>query len=179
MRQIRIFFDALAALCGLCLLTLLALVAPAAAGLRPAVVLTGSMEPAYPVGGVLYYRPVQQEEIAVRDVLVFRAADGTLISHRVERINADGTYTVRGDRLPQADPTPIAFSSVEGRACALCLPYAGYFLRFILQDWVLSVMLFVLALKAILLLCERRGRHGCDNISALRDPVASERMGKP
>ena len=53
-------------------------------GLTPYMVTSGSMEPEYPVGSLIYVKEVPPEQIDVGDVITFRLTDGqTVATHQV------------------------------------------------------------------------------------------------
>lgn len=58
-------------------------------GWIPLAVLSGSMEPQYPVGSLIFVRPVAAEDVKLGDPITFYMADGrTLATHRGMRITA-------------------------------------------------------------------------------------------
>lgn len=113
----------------LCLAVLLSvgLVVPLAMGWTPYVVLSGSMEPVYPVGSLLYVRPVTAETIEQGDVITYRLQGGdTVVTHRVVEINAEeGTFITKGDANDTEDMVPVASSALAGEP-VFHLPYVGY-----------------------------------------------------
>jgi len=50
----------------------LAIAAPILFGYRPVAVLSGSMEPAYPVGSIIYYKAADFNEINAGDAVTFK-----------------------------------------------------------------------------------------------------------
>ena len=58
-----------------CVALALALVAPRLLGYTPFAVLSGSMEPAYPVGSLIYVQPVEASSLRVGDAVTFVAND--------------------------------------------------------------------------------------------------------
>ncbi|MGH9062098.1 MAG: signal peptidase I, partial [Acidimicrobiales bacterium] len=91
-------------------------VAPALAGWHSTVVLTGSMRPLVQPGDVLVYQPVRAAQLRVGQIALVRnpAHPGSLLSHRVAAVNADGTITTKGDANHQADSTPVPAGDVIG-----------------------------------------------------------------
>jgi signal peptidase I, archaeal type len=99
---------------------------PMVAGYRPVVVLSGSMEPAYPIGSVIYYKASGYEDINVGDAITFRIGGGALATHRV--IEKDDTlqeFKTKGDNNPTEDVNPIAYTEVVGKTAKIAIPYAG------------------------------------------------------
>ena len=72
------------------------LVGVRAVGLTPYTVLSGSMEPTYHVGSLIYVRAIDAQDIEVGTPLTFRATGGAMVAtHRVnELVTIDGETTV-------------------------------------------------------------------------------------
>jgi signal peptidase I len=99
--------------------TLLALaIAPAALGCKAVVVVSGSMQPHVWVGDVLVTRPLGHQLPRRGQVLLVDdpAHPGRLVSHRLVRINPDGTLMLKGDANLAPDSTPVPPSAVHGVA---------------------------------------------------------------
>ena len=94
----------------LCIAGYLLIAAPMLAGYRPVVVLSGSMEPAFPVGSVIYYKAASFEQIQEGDPITFHAGeDGSLVTHRVvEKQELSRDFITRGDANETADPNPVS-----------------------------------------------------------------------
>lgn len=58
-------------------------------GLTPYAVLSGSMEPEYPTGSLIYVRDVDPADVAVGDAITFELESGTLVTHEVYEIDSD------------------------------------------------------------------------------------------
>lgn len=126
----------------------LLLAAPMVFSYRPVVVLSGSMEPVYPVGSVIYYKSATFDEIQVDDVITFSIGDGALATHRViEKHEADRSFSTKGDNNPSADSNPVEYSRVEGKATKFAIPYAGYFTNTMRQPQVIGILGGILLLS--------------------------------
>src|SRR6478609_8803097 len=101
-------------------------VAPTVLGWHATVVVTGSMEPRLHVGDVVVSRPVAVNSVRVGQVALVDDPDhrGRLRLHRVNRINSDGTLTLKGDANRSADSSKVARSAVRGVG-ALRVPDIG------------------------------------------------------
>ncbi len=94
-------------------------------GIQPMVVLSGSMEPTYHVGSLLYVKE-DTSNIKVGDAITFYVDDDTLVTHRVVEIDKQTqTYTTKGDANQVADVNAISYSSVLGKPI-FDIPYLGY-----------------------------------------------------
>lgn len=107
-------------------------------GLKTFVVTSGSMEPLYPVGSLIYVRKVKLEEINVNDAITFYMPDGKIIAtHQVYDIDKDNQeFKTQGINNKDDngniihDGEPVKFSSVIGKPI-LCIKYLGYINRLI------------------------------------------------
>lgn len=100
---------------------------PQIMGYKVYTVLSSSMEPTYKVGGVIYMKPVNPEQIKVDDSITFNAVGfNTVITHRVIQINEqDRTFVTKGDNNSAIDVEPVPFEYVEGRV-DYYLPIIGF-----------------------------------------------------
>ena len=90
-------------------------------------VVSGSMEPAIPVGSAIFLERAMSEEIAVGDVIAFYRGEA-VITHRVtENHTVTGEFITKGDANQEEDMTPAAYESLIGRV-ALSVPSIGYIL---------------------------------------------------
>jgi signal peptidase len=96
-------------------------------GYTPMAVLSGSMEPAYHVGGLVFIDTnVTAEEIAVGDSVTFTLSADTVVTHRVTAIDAAArAFLTKGDANDSPDLAPVPFEALVGRA-AFHIPGAGY-----------------------------------------------------
>ena len=113
-------------------MVVLALLAPHF-GWRADTVLSGSMEPALPVGCVQVTKPVDPEDIKVGDIITFRSpTTGQLMSHRVAAVQVDESYQFRtkGDANEDVDPYLIPSQNVVGRVC-FKVAHVGYVVEYL------------------------------------------------
>jgi signal peptidase len=108
---------------------------PRLLGWTPQIVLSGSMEPALPVGSVVFTVPVDPESVRTGDVITFRNPDrpGTLVSHRVvgvERGPAGLAIKTKGDANPSEDQWAVGADDIVGRV-RWHVPYLGYVTDFV------------------------------------------------
>lgn len=119
------------------LLILLAALAIAFAGVRlvgltPYAVLSGSMEPVYPVGSLIYVQDVDPATIEVGDAVTFANGAGQVSTHQAyevdlasELIRTQGINNKSADGTLLHDAEPVPFSRVIGVPVA-CIPLLGY-----------------------------------------------------
>lgn len=127
---------------------------PMAFGIGTAVVQSGSMEPAYYKGDLLFVK--EKESYAVGDVVVYQT-EGILVVHRITEINAN-TVITKGDANNTYDE---AFDSenIKGYVAA-SIPKFGYLIDFLKKP---VVLILIIAFALILL-----------GVSFKREPQVSE-----
>lgn len=135
MKVLRGFLKVLSCAVYLMVVLALGLVAPILFGYQPAVVLSGSMEPDYPVGSVTYYQYAEFDEIAVGDVITFTLGTDSLATHRVVEIDQTAqTFVTKGDSNDSNDQNAVAYSEVQGKTVSVVIPWVGYFVVYA-QSW--------------------------------------------
>lgn len=98
--------------------------APKLFHIEPMVVVSGSMEPSYMKGSLLYVKE-DTGGVQTGDAITFYR-NGELVTHRVVEINADEkTYTTKGDANQVNDVEPVAWSDVVG-VPVFDIPVLGY-----------------------------------------------------
>jgi signal peptidase len=115
------------------LLVLSIFVVPRLFGWELQVVLSGSMEPTYPVGSLNLVEPVQASEVEVGMPMAFWAPSDAkvMVTHRVVEIveQQDGLYfRTQGDANEDPDSNLVPADNVVGRV-RWHIPYLGYVVR--------------------------------------------------
>ena len=101
------------------------------AGLVPYAVLSGSMEPEYPVGSLLYVKNVDTNKLKVGDDITFMLDEDTLATHRIVEVIPDGEdasvvrFKTKGIANEYADGGLVHSKNVVGKP-VFCIPYLGY-----------------------------------------------------
>lgn len=120
----------------LCAVLVATVVYPKVRGYVPLTILSGSMEPTYPVGSQVFVDPVEsaaeaKEQVAVGSVITFmpRPDDSTLVTHRVISVAYDTegspVYTTQGDANNTQDETRIGPEQLRG-VVRYHVPWVGY-----------------------------------------------------
>ena len=102
-------------------------------GMQGYTVLSGSMEPEFPTGSVIYVKKVNPDVLQAGDVITFRISGGTVVTHRITEVIGDnGTrrFRTKGDANEIADGSPVNAENVIGTP-AFSVPYLGYALTYI------------------------------------------------
>lgn len=103
------------------------LVLPRVFGIQPLVVLSGSMEPTYHVGSLIYVADVKPEKLEVGDAVTYEMSDDkTMVTHRVIEIDSTNQciYT-KGDANNVADGSAIFYEDIVGKPL-FSIPLMGY-----------------------------------------------------
>ena len=88
-----------------------------AVGWEPMVVTTGSMQPAINTGDIVLSAPPEDgARLDVGTVITFEdpVRPGELITHRIDTVNPDDTYTTRGDANSSADSYEVTTDELTG-----------------------------------------------------------------
>ena len=123
------FFPALCSTLGTLMLTAVILSAlplalPRLLGYNAYSVVSGSMEPALPVGSVVYVESAGVSQIRAGDIIAFDD-EGTVVTHRViESRPQEGAFITKGDANPSFDIKPTPYWKLIGRV-KLCVPLLG------------------------------------------------------
>ena len=105
------------------------LVGVRAVGLQPLTVQSGSMEPRYPVGSLIYVKQVDAGTLQPGDVITFRLDADTLATHRIVAVTEDG-FRTKGDANAAEDGGMVRRSDVMGTP-VFTIPGLGYLASFL------------------------------------------------
>jgi signal peptidase len=123
-------------------------------GIKLFAVTSGSMAPAYPVGALLYVRPVHPGEVRVGDAITFFLDNGSAVAtHRVIAVDTQGRYfKTKGDANEAPDGMPVDFERLIG-VPILSIPLLGYFSSYVTSPpglYIAVIAAFVILLLAFL-----------------------------
>lgn len=121
-------------------------------------VISGSMEPEYPVGALIYVKEVDPAEVKVGDVITFVLSNDMPATHRVIAIDAENQhFYTRGDANFNIDETtgekiytedpPVHFNNLIGKPI-FKIPFLGYVAYYVQHP---PGMYIALAVGAIIL----------------------------
>ncbi len=120
----------------LALALVLLLVAPRVFGVHVFTVLSGSMEPAYPVGSMIYVKSVDPFQLKDGDVISFLLDENTIATHRITGIVPDEEdesvirFRTKGDANDAEDGSLVHCRNVVGTPI-FTIPKLGYFADYI------------------------------------------------
>lgn len=104
-------------------------------GMQLYIVQSGSMEPEYQTGSLIYVKEKDVDELVEGDVITFHLSQDIIATHRiVEVIKEDGNvnYRTKGDANDTVDGSLVNEKDVIGTPVAT-IPYLGYFVNYIQQ----------------------------------------------
>ena len=142
------FFPALCNIIGTLILiaviaTSLPLTVPRLLGFEIYSVVSGSMEPALPMGSIVYVEHVEPETVEPDDIIAYNV-DGSIITHRVvENHFVEGEYVTKGDANEKEDFNNVHYRDLIGRV-KYHFPVIGHYLMLYSQQ-VTKVYLLALA----------------------------------
>ena len=122
-------------------LSLMAVVPMVVPGLTSASITSGSMMPLIRIGDVVVASDHGGAPIALETIVVYEdPRKGDLVTHRVVEVNADGSYTTKGDMNGTVDRDPIPAENIRGEARWI-IPYVGQPRVWVAQgNWVMVGM---------------------------------------
>lgn len=96
-------------------------------GFRVFNVISGSMEPTYSVGDLLYVKPVEPDDVRVGDPITFVLNENLVVAtHRVVDIDEENQFFItKGDANANADASPVHFNNLIG-VPKFHIPLLGY-----------------------------------------------------
>ena len=102
------------------------------AGFKAFTVMSGSMEPDYPVGSMIYVKPTDYRNLKVGDVISYVANnEKTIVTHRIVDIETDKAdssvlrFITQGDANTSPDAKPVHYKNVLGTPIVV-IPHLGY-----------------------------------------------------
>lgn len=162
---------------GIAVLLAVALVGVRLVGFQVFSVLSGSMEPTYHVGSLIYVKDVDYQELQPGDVITFMMDEDTVATHRIVEVVPDENepetlrYRTKGDANEAEDGKLVHYKNVIGSP-VFTIPKLGYFADYIQKPPGTYVAISVGAVLLLLVFLpdlfssdekdkeEKKGRHG-------------------
>ena len=141
-------------LVGIVVLLAVALVGVRLVGLRPFAVLSGSMEPEYHVGSLIYVKRVDYKTLQVGDDITYMLDEDTVVTHRIIEVLVDEEdpdtlrYFTQGIANDIPDSVSVHYKNIIGKPI-FSIPYLGYVSNYIQNP---PGMYIAIAAGAILIL---------------------------
>ncbi len=150
LKVIKFIVHMLSEICYLLILLYALVCVPIIFNYKPLVVLSGSMEPTYKVGSVIYYHPVDENELKEGDAITFTYENGDYITHRINSI-IDNLYETKGDANNSPDVKKISYKDIKGKVAKMSIPYIGYYISFINTHLYLLIIVIIILISEFLL----------------------------
>ena len=101
-------------------------------GLEPYAVLSGSMEPTYHTGSLIYVKSVDPYDVEVGQPITFVMNEDLVVAtHRVVEIDKENQrFYTKGDANENVDGAPVHFNNLIG-VPVYSIPYLGYLANYI------------------------------------------------
>lgn len=120
-------------------------------------VLSGSMEPTYRAGSLLFVRPVDVFSLRSGDIIAYTVAERVMVTHRIVEVLPDEnggapSFRTKGDANSVADELPVRGENVVGKP-VFSVPGAGYAVNSIQQPpgrYVAAALVLFVLLAAFL-----------------------------
>lgn len=164
----------------LIILIAVALVGVRLVGISPYAVLSGSMEPTYHTGSLVYVKKIDCNDLKAGDPITFMLDKDTVATHRITKVLPDEEdpqtlrFVTKGDANESEDAGTVHCRNIIGTP-VFTIPYLGYVSEFINHPP--GTYIAIAAAAVILMLAfvpdlfddenknssRRRGRHESDN----------------
>ncbi|MCY0870589.1 MAG: signal peptidase I [Firmicutes bacterium] len=128
---------------------------PSVAGQTMYEVLSGSMEPTFNTGSVIFDNPdVNISALHKGDIITFHiprnsgfnGMTNVIVTHRIERVfheHGQVMFQTKGDANPSVDPWVVAPHDIIAQYDNFTIPYMGYYLSFIHGRWGDGLLLII------------------------------------
>ena len=105
-------------------------------GLKVYTVLSGSMEPTYHTGSIIYVKKVDYIDLKAGDPITFMMDENTVVTHRITEVLPDESdpavlrFRTKGDANNVEDGTPVHYKNIIGMP-VFSIPYMGYIVDYV------------------------------------------------
>ena len=141
---LKLLFSILSNICYLLIGIYVLVSLPALFGYKPLIVVSGSMEPNYKVGSILYYKEVSISDIKENDVITFETKNDSNVTHRVFEVTDEG-FVTKGDANLSPDTEIVTFDMVKGKVLDFSVSYIGFYINFVNNHlhlvWIIVIIL--------------------------------------
>lgn len=163
------------------------MILPTLLGLERYVIISGSMEPTFSVGTIVYGEVVPVEDIEVGDIITFLPPPEyditTPVTHRVIEVEVaakgsshagERVFRTQGDANEEADPWQMVLDGPDQARVAHHVPYIGYFYMALKLRWVQLLLIGIPALALIVYIVVTLWRVSGDGVREQRAAEATQ-----
>ena len=121
-------------------------------------VLSGSMQPTYQVGSLIYVKPIEYKDLQINDPITFALSNDFIVTHRIIEIIEDENdsnilwFKTKGDANKYEDAGLVNCRNVIGKPI-FAIPLVGYLINYIqsgIGKVVVTVLIIFLLLYSIM-----------------------------
>lgn len=95
-------------------------------GIHPYAVISGSMEPAIPIGSMVFSKETSFNDLREGDVITFMISDDQTATHRIKSIDTEKRkFVTKGDANDVEDSKRVSYENVVGKVI-FYIPEIGY-----------------------------------------------------
>lgn len=106
-------------------------------GIKPFIVMSGSMEPAISTGALCFvHTKAAYDRVQKGDIVAYKISTGTYVTHRVVERTEAGMVT-KGDANEAADGSLVTWKNFVGKTL-FSIPFGGYIMKYLQQPAVLA-----------------------------------------
>ena len=117
-------------------------------GYRFLTVLTGSMEPELNVGSLILVKEIPLNDLKVEDIITYKTQNnGSLVTHRIVKINDNGSLISKGDANNTEDIGEIKESQIQGKVI-FSISKMGEVLLYLKQNIIIVIAILIIILFA-------------------------------
>lgn len=127
---------------------------PDVCGIKPMIVLSGSMESTIHTGDLVFVKMVDSSKLKENDIIAFRNEDNKVTTHRIVEViseNGETFFKTKGDNNNSEDSNLVSSSAVEGIYINRISGF-GSFLMFMQKPIGLAVVLLIILVIGLLCL---------------------------
>lgn len=124
-------------------------------------VTSGSMEPAYDTGSLIYLKDVDTSQLKKGDVITFAQAENMVVTHRIAKVtekSGELWFITKGDANDTTDASPVYYKNVIGSP-AFQIPLIGYMITFAKQPPGIYLVIALIVLLVVLSVMPMLGRR--------------------
>ena len=117
-------------------------------GIKTFIVLSGSMEPIYHVGSLIYVKSVDEQQLEAGDIITYELGNDAVATHRIEEVIIDEmgtskrTYRTKGDANEAVDGGIVEVRNIIGTPI-FTIPKLGYLLRYFNTSYGMYATIFI------------------------------------
>lgn len=129
----------------------LGLMVSKALGMQVFTIASGSMEPEYKTGSLIFVKGINPKELTKGDVITFAIADDMTATHRIVEVKEDG-FVTKGDANEAEDAGIVRSENIVGTP-VITIPYMGYIIMYLkTPPWnIIAIVLIVVLIISLTL----------------------------